>query len=280
MNLSKFKFGFEKHGPVGFINILLSKIGFKYRIDSELKRMIVWHGKNIARICKNKIISGFYKGTEIEINKNWNTTDAASKYLGLYELEVQKCIIDLQKQKKFKKKYLINLGAGEGYHLISLLKKSFFNNAILYEMDKQGQDLIIKNSKINKVSKKIKILGEAKGDFLNDDHFKKLRLKDCFFLLDIEGNEFKLLNKKNILKLKKSNLLIEIHPMYLINGKRQKKDILIKRLKKFFTIEILTTKSRDLSHFKFLDSMSDLEKWILVSEGRPEKMEWLICVPK
>ena len=51
MNLSKFKFGFEKHGPVGFINILLSKIGFKYRIDSELKRMIVWHGKNIARIC-------------------------------------------------------------------------------------------------------------------------------------------------------------------------------------------------------------------------------------
>jgi hypothetical protein len=280
MNLSKFKFGFEKHGPVGFINILLSKIGFKYRIDSELKRMIVWHGKNIARICKNKIISGFYKGTEIEINKNWNTTDAASKYLGLYELEVQKCIIDLQKQKKFKKKYLINLGAGEGYHLISLLKKSFFNNAILYEMDKQGQDLIIKNSKINKVSKKIKILGEAKVDFLNDDHFKKLRLKDCFFLLDIEGNEFKLLNKKNILKLKKSNLLIEIHPMYLINGKRQKKDILIKRLKKFFTIEILTTKSRDLSHFKFLDSMSDLEKWILVSEGRPEKMEWLICVPK
>ena len=280
MNLSKFKFGFEKHGPVGFINILLSKIGFKYRIDSELKRMIVWHGKNIARICKNKIISGFYKGTEIEINKNWNTTDAASKYLGLYELEVQKCIIDLQKQKKFKKKCLINLGAGEGYHPISLLKKSFFNNAILYEMDKQGQDLIIKNSKINKVSKKIKILGEAKVDFLNDDHFKKLRLKDCFFLLDIEGNEFKLLNKKNILKLKKSNLLIEIHPMYLINGKRQKKDILIKRLKKFFTIEILTTKSRDLSHFKFLDSMSDLEKWILVSEGRPEKMEWLICVPK
>ena len=280
MNLLKFKFGYEKYGPIGFINVLLSKIGFKYRIDSELKRMIIWHGKNIAVMCNNKIISGFYKDVKIEINKNWNTTDAASKYLGVYELEVQQCIVNLQKKKKFKKKYLINLGAGEGYHPIALLKKNFFNRAFLYEMDKQGQDLIKKNSNVNKVSKQIKILGQAKINFLNDYYFKDLRLKDCFFLFDIEGDEFKLLNKENILKLKKSNLLIELHPMYEVNGKRQDKNILIKKLKKFFKIEILTTTYRDLSPFKFLDSMSDLEKWMLVSEGRPEKMEWLVCVPK
>jgi len=280
MNLSKFKYGFEKYGLIGFINVLLGKIGFKYRVDSEIKRMIIWHGKNIAKICKNKIISGFYKGVQIEINKNWNTTDAASKYLGLYELEVQNCIINLKKKKNSKKKYLINLGAGEGYHPISLLKKNFFHSAILYEMNKQGQDLIKKNSQFNKVSKKIKILGEAKIDFLYDRHFKNLKLKDCFFLLDIEADEFKILNEKNILKLRKSNLLIEVHPMYPINGKRQDKKILIKRLKKFFKIEILTTTNRDLSNFKFLDYMSDLERWLLVSEGRPEKMEWLICIPK
>ena len=104
MNLLKFKFGYEKYGPIGFINVLLSKIGFKYRIDSELKRMIIWHGKNIAVMCNNKIISGFYKDVKIEINKNWNTTDAASKYLGVYELEVQQCIVNLQKKKKIQKK--------------------------------------------------------------------------------------------------------------------------------------------------------------------------------
>ena len=280
MNLSKFQFSFEKHGVIGFINTFLSKIGFKFRIDSELKRIIIWHGKNLSNISKNKIISGFYKGVKFKINKNWNNTDAASKYLGLYELEVQKCIINLQKKKKSKKKYLINLGAGEGYHPISLLRNFLFKSAILYETDIKGQNLIYENSVINKVSKRINILGEAKVDFLNDHHLKKLKLKDCFFLLDIEGDEFKLLNKENILKLKKSNLLVEIHPMYLKNGKRQNKNILIKRLKKFFKIEILTTTSRDLSQFKFLDSMSDLEKWLLVSEGRPEKMEWLICIPK
>tara|TARA_Y100000741_G_scaffold361481_1_gene345531 strand:- start:96 stop:938 length:843 start_codon:yes stop_codon:yes gene_type:complete len=280
MNLSKFKFGYEKYGFTGFVNVLLGKIGSKYRIQSELKRMIIWHGKNIAQMCKNRIISGYYKGVKIEINSNWNTTDAASKYLGLYELEVQKNIINLQKKKKFKKKFLINLGAGEGYHPISLLKKKIFNNAILYETDKNGQDLIKRNSKTNKISNKIKILGEAKVDFLDDHHFMKLNLKNCFFLLDIESDEFKLLNKENIFKLRKSNLLIEIHPMYLKNGKRQNKIILINKLKKFFKIEILTTKSRDLSGYKFLDNLSDLEKSILVSEGRPEKMEWLSCVPK
>ena len=82
------------------------------------------------------------------------------------------------------------------------------------------------------------------------------------------------------MKLKKSNLLIELHPMYKINDKRQDKVSLIKNLKKFFKIKILTTTNRDLSKFKFLDSISDNEKWLLVSEGRPEKMEWLICVPK
>ena len=103
MNLSKFQFSFEKHGVIGFINTFLSKIGFKFRIDSELKRIIIWHGKNLSNISKNKIISGFYKGVKFKINKNWNNTDAASKYLGLYELEVQKCIINLQKKKNLKK---------------------------------------------------------------------------------------------------------------------------------------------------------------------------------
>ena len=278
--LSKFRVNYKKHGLIGLINVFLGKIGFKYKIVSELNRVIIWHGKNIAKMCNNKIISGFYKGVKIEINKNWNTLDAASKYLGVYEMEVQECIVNLQKKRKFKKKYLVNLGAGEGYHPIALLKKNFFDRAILYEIDKQGQNLIKKNSYVNKVSKKIEILGQAKIDFLNNNHFKNIRLADCFFLFDIEGDEFKLLNKKNILKLKKSNLLIELHPMYKINDKRQDKVSLIKNLKKFFKIKILTTTNRDLSKFKFLDSISDNEKWLLVSEGRPEKMEWLICVPK
>ena len=61
MNLSKFQFGYEKHGIIGFINVLLGKLGFKYRLENQLKKLIIWHGKNIERISKNKIINGNYK---------------------------------------------------------------------------------------------------------------------------------------------------------------------------------------------------------------------------
>ena len=38
--------------------------------------------------------------------------------------------------------------------------------------------------------------------------------------------------------------------------------------------------SDKISNFRFLDSMHENEKWLLVNEGRPEKMEWLMCIPK
>ena len=68
--------------------------------------------------------------------------------------------------------------------------------------------------------------------------------------------------------------------MYEVNGKRLNPEVLIKKLKKFFKINTLTTTNRDLSNFRFLDSMHEYEKWLLVNEGRPEKMEWLMCIPK
>ena len=37
MNLSKFQFAYEKHGIIGFINVLLGKLGFKYRLENQLK---------------------------------------------------------------------------------------------------------------------------------------------------------------------------------------------------------------------------------------------------
>ena len=109
MNLSKFQFGYEKHGIIGFINVLLGKLGFKYRLENQLKKLIIWHGKNIEKISKNKIINGNYKDVKIQLNKNWRNDDVAPKYLGLYELEVQECIINLQKNKKLRKKFLVNL---------------------------------------------------------------------------------------------------------------------------------------------------------------------------
>ena len=75
MNLSKFSYAYSRHGLVGFLNVLLGKFGFKYRLKTPLDRIIFYHGNNIEKLSKNKILSGLYKNTHLEINKNWNSYD-------------------------------------------------------------------------------------------------------------------------------------------------------------------------------------------------------------
>ena len=75
MNLTKFSFAYSRHGLVGFINVLFGKLGFKYRMNTPLDRIIFYHGNNIENLSKNKILNGSYKNTHLEINKNWNSYD-------------------------------------------------------------------------------------------------------------------------------------------------------------------------------------------------------------
>jgi len=119
-----------------------------------------------------------------------------------------------------------------------------------------------------------KILNYADENFLSNNCFKKHKLKDCLFLIDIEGGEFKILNNKNLNLLKKSILIIEIHDFYFSPKN------LIKKLSKIFKTSFITTEDRNLSSFKVLENFHDNEKWLMVNEGRPKKMIWIICKPK
>ena len=274
MNFKKFSYAYNKHGTIGFINTLLGKLGLRYRFELPINKLIFFLNKEIEKKSKNRVLSGNYKNLYLDINKNWSKLDISSKFLGFYEKEVQDKIINEQENKKNKKKYFVNLGAGDGFHPLGLLKKKLFNKSILYEMDKDARQLIYKNAKKNHLSKKIIVRKKAEINFLDELIDSNFYLKDCFFLFDIEGDEFKILNKKNIEKLKNSTLLIEIHHFY----KDPKK--LIKELSVFFKLKFITTESRDLSKLKFLDNFHDTEKWLLVNEGRPSKMEWILCNSK
>ena len=47
-----------------------------------------------------------------------------------------------------------------------------------------------------------------------------------------------------------------------------------------FKTKILTTENRDLSNYKLIENLHDTEKWLLVNEGRPKKMQWIVCTPR
>lgn len=48
----------------------------------------------------------------------------------------------------------------------------------------------------------------------------------------------------------------------------------------FFEILEMTTTARDMSKFPELKKLSDTDRWLLCSEGRPERMTWYRLTPK
>ena len=254
-----------------FINKNFKKSGLSNFIDKKKYSL----GKEISKISRNKILYGPYAGTKILSSYGWSNTDFSSKYLGTYESHIQNKIISLVKKKKFS--YIIDLGAAEGYHIISLLKKKIFNKGIAFELNKKSREILKKNSQINNIHSKIKIYGDA--NFLTlSNILKNINSRNLFFLVDIEGKEYYLFDDFFCKRFSQSTFIIEEHPFNVPNKNKIKR--FMRKIKKYHNVEVLNDVSKNPFNFKILDKFSDDEKYLMMSEGRPKSMRWLVLKPK
>ena len=231
-------------------------------------------GKKLAKYSKEKILFGPYSGTKLIFKSGWSNTDFGPKYLGTYERQIQKKIIYLKK--KFNLNFFIDCGAAEGFHIISLLKKKIFKTAVAFEINKKSRDLLIKNAINNNVKKKISVYSKA-----NFASLKKLKIKNfkkTLFLLDIEGAEFNLFDKNFCRYFSKSFFIIEDHNFLILNKK--KTNSFYKTIKKFFKVEFVDDNFENPLNYKILDNLTEDEKYLILSEGRPLRMQWIILLPK
>jgi hypothetical protein len=268
MNLSKFIHAYKRDGAIGFFNIFLAKIGFKYRFKTLIQKRIVYLEKYLKNITDNIVQSGPYINLKLRSEKSWSDYDFCSKILGVYEIEVQTKLLS------WSSKNFVNLGGAEGYHGLGQIISNTKTNLIVFEQDEKSKKILTENAKLNNLLDKVKVLGKADNDFLEKLNYLNIDLKETCFLIDIEGDEYRILNLENIKKLNKSKLLIELH----LDDNYQLK--LLDNLKKFFNLEILTTTSRDFSKFDFLKDLNDVDRWILANENRPNLMKWVSCTPK
>ena len=102
-------------------------------------------------------------------------------------------------------------------------------------------------------------------------------MRQSLFLIDIEGEEFKMLNEENISMLKESILVIENHS-FLSKNEHVKR--FFELIKKYYNLEILNNGSRNPYNIKEIDDFDDDEKWLMMSENRKQTMDWLILIPK
>jgi len=266
---------YENYGLDGIYFSILRNLGFKNSYVSIIDKQKEKLESNIIKYTKNTIINGPYHNTILNCKSNWAGYDYSSKLLGIYEQQVQNKIIEIQK--KYALKYIVNFGASDGYHLIGLIKNGVFKKGVGFEIDKISREYLLDNIKINKLENKIILESEANFEKVNQ-YINYAQLNETMFLIDIEGEEFNIINKSNLDYYKKSILLIENHDFLVSDNK--KIENFFENLIENFDVEIVKNSSRDPYQFPFMDNLSDDERWILMSEGRDQNMHWLLCIPK
>ena len=217
---------------------------------------------------------GPYKGTKL-LNQTFWFVDTPNRLIGLYEYEVQKKLIELVKKHEFE--YFINFGAADGYHLISILRQRFVKKGLGFEISSEGRKFLQKTADINSVSDKIEIFEKANLEYIREK-FSEEMLSKTLFLIDIEGDEFDLLDDDALKFLSKSTLVIENHDFMIKN--KEKINNYFSNIKKYFNLEYLKYSSRNPNVVSELNNFLEMDKWIMMDEARPSNMTWLVLTPK
>lgn len=237
-----------------------------YLIRSEL-------GKQIHSLFNGKIQDNIFKGCVLPKFSEWTgTQDLGSKLIGTYEQD----ILNFLQKTKGSYKFLIDIGAADGYYVVGSLFAKIVDRSYGFEINEKSRNIMIENAKINNVINSAYIDSEANLEKIASI-LKNEKHNSGIFIIDIEGEEFNLLTNDFLEICKNSTLIVEIHRWADINNRYE--DI-IKYCNNFFDIGYFYNRTKTIPDLPTINKTNDNIKWLLCSEGRFEQMEWLLLTPK
>lgn len=227
--------------------------------------------REIAKLFDSTVRYGPFRGLKLISDSSWNIADRAAMLFGLYEQEVLNSLQSIPSIYKI----FIDLGAADGYYGVGVLVNKMFEKTYCFETSEKGREIIKRNAALNGVADSIVILGAANKDFHKE--VSQSDLTQAVLLIDIEGGEFALLNKRSFQTFSNSIIFIELHD-WVDDAERK-----ILRLKddaqETHKISVLWTSSRDLSVFDELKMYNDTDRWLICSESRLRLQSWLRLDP-
>ncbi|MBC7650287.1 MAG: hypothetical protein H7101_00905 [Deinococcales bacterium] len=214
-----------------------------------------------AVLLPKKILSGPFSGMKY-INSSTGSV-VLPKLIGTYENELHN-VWESLRSKTYDN--FIDVGAAEGYYAIGISKYIFKNTipVIAFELTKRGQNQIRKLASINNLTN-INIKGVGTPEILE----KVINHKRCFILIDVEGEEFTLLDP-NIINFSKCDILVEVHTSELINMQQ----ILIKRFENTHSINIIRPQRKELPTGTQFPNLVHKNKKYFLNEFRGQQ-SWL-----
>ena len=216
---------------------------------------------------------GPFAGLKLPAHQYWGLCDIGSKIFGMYETQVLEQLVNFGSRNL---SCFVQLGAADGYYVTGMLYSRRAKKAIAFEADPRGQAKIHESWLLNGKPGSLEICGLATEESIIGIDSRVLN--GAVILIDVEGTEFELLTSSVIHHLRNSYLLIEVH--HWIEEFEEKYELLLGRLFRHFEIKILPAIAKDPGVFRELQSMTDDNRYLLLSEGRPSTQRFLYLKPR
>lgn len=213
--------------------------------------------------------AGPFAGMSLEPGVSWGDGDLLPKLFGIYEREVLDAI-DAVRAERFDA--VINIGAADGYYAVGAARALDVRRVFAIDTDPEARALCLRNAAANGVADRVEAVPGVDSSGLADlirRHPKSLIVCDC------EGCEDSLIDEALPTYAARCHFIVECHDFAVpgVSGR------IAGRLKRTHRIDIRREGPRDPSAIPACAHWDSLDRWLAVSERRPEVMTWVVATP-
>lgn len=226
--------------------------------------------RDVVAATGGVVAAGPFAGMSIDTRTSWGDGALIPKLLGCYEAEVIDALVGL-KERAFD--IVINIGCAEGFYSVAAARFLGIPRSVAVDLDPEARAATLRNAEANGAAAQVETRDHLDAAGLAD---LVAETPNALVISDCEGFELDLFAPETIAALGHAVCLIECHDF----AGRAVLATLSERFGASHDLQVITEGPRDPNRFPVLRKLDSLERWLAISEHRPETMHWLLAVPK
>lgn len=213
--------------------------------------------------------SGPFAGMRLLPESSWGGGARLPQLLGCFEQQLHAALAALTQAPP---SLVVNIGCADGYYAVGLGRLLPEARILASDCSDAALAQCRKAAELNGIAERLTVTGAFSPETLQD------ALRDsqpALLVVDCEGCEETLLDPVPVPALSTCSFIVECHD-FKQRGLTEK---LMARFEASHTLQRVIEGARNPNDFPFLQRLSGLDRWLAVTEFRPETMSWLVAQP-
>ena len=250
--------------------------GFGYRIAkigrndmsavTELRQRL---GAYVEEQTHGMVLGGPFEGMKLPPVDAWGGNDRSPRLLGTYEADLHAA---LETEIARAPGWVLNVGAADGYYAVGLARRLPNAKIVAYDLLPAALEATRQAAVRNAVEARFRF----EGGFGPKSLPALAPGERAFVFMDCEGCEVALCESIPLPAFANISLLIESHD-FIVPGIG---DRLVAHFAPTHVGVKIREAGRDPNRFAMLQKFGSFERWLAVTEDRPETMDWVWLVPR